>query len=159
MDDFTANQRVPSVKEVEQKQTSVSALIPEEEFVGSSMAIESCSATATMEDDYAPVFPLRESTNKRSAATSAQREYEEAMNVIGSSSVRRSSAPLPSKRSRQIRALLPEDEVEDDWLEDDLPSPTRKSAKRSNLTFPIHKPTFDPDGFTPSPSPVSSQKR
>lgn len=82
----------------------------------------------------------RESKAKRLASSSAQREYAQAMQVIGSSSARRSSVvTAPSKRSRMQPALIPEEAAQDDWLEEDLPSPTRKTNKKSNFSFPVHK--------------------
>ena len=148
---------MPSTREVEHKQSSTSALIPEEEIVGSSMQEDEIPLMDHTDTDIMDDIRPRESKSKRLAASSAQREYAQAINVIGSSSARRSAVlTVPTKRSRvQPSALLLEDEIEENWLEDDLPSPTRKSSKKSNLSLPIHKPSYQSDrekkpSFTPS---------
>ena len=142
---------------MEHKQSSTSALIPEEEIVGSSMQEDEIPLMDHTDTDIMDDIRPRESKSKRLAASSAQREYAQAINVIGSSSARRSAVlTVPTKRSRvQPSALLLEDEIEENWLEDDLPSPTRKSSKKSNLSLPIHKPSYQSDrektpSFTPS---------
>ncbi len=150
---------MPSSREVEQKQSST-ALIPEEEIVGSSH-LENDLTTIISNDDMNMLDStrIREPKSKRSAASSAQREYAQAMNVIGSSSARRSAVlTVPTKRSRMQPALLLEDEIEEEWLEDDLPSPTRKSSKKSNLSLPVHKPSYQSEREkTPSSSSRSSK--
>lgn len=151
---------MPSAKEVERKQTSTSALIPEDEVIGSCIQ-ENDLVFDNFLDTEMEVSNLRESKAKRSASSSAQREYAQAMQVIGSSSARRSTVvTAPSKRSRMQPALLPENEVQDDWLEEDLPSPTRKTNKKSNFTFPVHKssPTTVKDKIT-TPTSTSSSSR
>ena len=144
------------MREIEHKQSSTSALIPEEEIVGSSL----------QEDDLLPVdlsdtetdnFKFKVSKPKRQLSSSAQREYAQAMEVIGSSSVRRSTLPtLSSKRTRMQPALILEEEVEEDWLENDLPSPTRKTGKKSHLSFPVHKPSCQTDKQKTSLSTTTS---
>ena len=72
-----------------------------------------------------------------------------AMKVIGSSSSVRRSAVVtagPTKRSRTHQpALVLEDELVEEWIENDLPSPTRKPNKKSNYSLPVHKPSYQSD--------------
>ena len=125
-----ANQKVPSLREVDQKQSqTTSALIPEEDHTEDEVTLTHFSDVE--EENFKP----RESIYiRKSASTTAQREYAAAMKVIGSSSIRRSGGNIvgPSKRSRNQPALLLEDEIEDDWLENDLRSPVKKSSKKTS---------------------------
>lgn len=121
------------MKEVERKQNSTSALIAEDDQVDE-VTLGGIS-DSEMETNH--LHPRKAGPEIVPASTAAQREYASAMKVIGTSSLRRSAAlgnpAVPSKRSRpQPSALILEDEVEDDWLEKDLPSPpTRKFTKKS----------------------------
>lgn len=142
------------MKVVEQKQ-SCTALIPEEEILERGIQEDDLAFDNFLDTEKEMSNP-RESKAKRLASSSAQREYAQAMQVIGSSSVRRTSVvTAPNKRSRMQPALLPENVVQDDWLEDDLPSPTRKSNKKFNLSFPVHK-SISASINDKTTSPVSS---
>lgn len=150
---------MPSARDIENKQTSTSALIPEDEVTGSCIQ-EDDLAFDNFLDSEMEVSNSRESKSKRLASSSAQREYAQAMQVIGSSSVRRPSVVVaPSKRSRIQPALIPEDAVQDDWLEEDLPSPTRKTNKKSNFSFPVHKSSIASVKEKTTPTSTSTSSR
>lgn len=79
-------------------------------------------------------FPRRESSTKRGPSSSAQREYAAAMKVIGSSARRNPAVvTIPTNKLRIQPALLAEDQVDDDWLEEDVPSSTRKPVRKSSV--------------------------
>lgn len=131
------------MREVEHKQSSTSALIPEDEVNGNSYEDVELALIDPEETEKNGSNKSREAKDKRLASSAAQKEYAEAMKVIGSSSSARRSAVVsgPTKRSRTYQpALVLEDELVDEWIENDLPSPMRKSSKKSSLSFPIHKP-------------------
>jgi hypothetical protein len=159
-----ANQVIPSMREVEHKQSSTSALIPEDEIIGSSFQNDELSLVNLTDDvEIDDPVKLRESKDKRLASSAAQREYAQAMKVIGSSSSVRRSAVVtagPTKRSRTHQpALVLEDELVEEWIENDLPSPTRKPNKKSNYSLPVHKPSYQSDKEkTPSSSRPNKYK-
>ncbi|XP_057368859.1 tonsoku-like protein [Daphnia carinata] len=143
-----ANHVVPSMKEIEHKHSSTSALIPEEDITGNSFQEVELTRVGPSEPEMGGPAKFRESKDKRLASSAAQKEYAEAMKVIGSSSSARRSTAVsgPTKRSRIHQpALVLEEELVDEWIENDLPSPTRKSSKKSNFTFPVHKPNNQSD--------------
>ena len=133
---------MPSVRDVERKQNSTSALISEEDRLTDEVALGD-SSDCEIENSFKPasyLHPRKGGPEVPAATTLAQREYATAMKVIGNSSVRRSAmatgAAVSNKRSRpQPSALLLEDEIEEDWLDKDVPSPpTRKLAKKSSTS-------------------------
>jgi len=146
---ISANQVIPSMREVEHKQSSTSALIPEDEVVESSFHNDELTFVNLTDDaEMDGPVKLRESKDKRLASSAAQREYAQAMKVIGSSSSARRSTVVsagPTKRRTHQPALVLEDDLTEEWIENDLPSPTRKSSKKSNISFPVHKPSYQSD--------------
>jgi hypothetical protein len=145
---ISANQVIPSMREVEHKQSSTSALIPEDEVVENSFQNDDLSFINLTDDaEIEGPVKIRVSKDKRLASSAAQREYAQAMKVIGSSSsARRPTVAGPTKRSRSHQpALVLEEDLTEEWIENDLPSPTRKSSKKSNISFPVHKPSYQSD--------------
>jgi hypothetical protein len=121
---------VPTVKEIEHKQSNTSALIPEEE-----LTVEEPEVKFLEEEmNYARNEAHSSSAFKERPSTSAQKEYASAMRIIGSSA-KRLSVPLShtsTKKSRPVPALVPEGDLDDEWLEKDVPSPLKKPARKSS---------------------------
>lgn len=141
------------MKEVERKQNSTSALISEEDHVEEPICLGGLSEP---EEDSFRFLGQRKATEiltaSKSASTAAQKEYATAMKVIGSSSVRRSTATsMPVKRSRPS-ALLLEEEIEDDWLDKDLPSPP---SRRSIPNRKTSTSSLDRSSTKSTPKPVN----
>ena len=120
---------MPTVKEIEHKQPNTSALIPEEE-----LTVEEPEVKFLEEEMNYARNEAHSSAFKERPSTSAQKEYASAMRIIGSSA-KRISAPLAhtsTKKSRPVPALVPEEDMEDEWLEKDVPSPVKKPARKSS---------------------------
>lgn len=129
------------MKEVERKQSSTSALISEEDQCREEISMVTLSESENSDYPAVDFLASRKVIPSAAASTAAQREYAAAMKVIGSSSARRSAgSPMSLKRSRpQPSALLLEDEIEDDWLEKDIPSPpARKPCRKPNSSSSSH---------------------
>ncbi|EFX69074.1 hypothetical protein DAPPUDRAFT_62661, partial [Daphnia pulex] len=139
------------------------ALIPEDEVVENSFQNDDLSFINLTDDvEIQGPVKIRVSKDKRLASSAAQREYAQAMKVIGSSSsARRPTVAGPTKRSRSHQpALVLEEDLTEEWIENDLPSPTRKSSKKSNISFPVHKPSYQSDKEkTPTSSRPNSNRR
>jgi hypothetical protein len=120
---------VPTVKEIEHKQPNTSALIPEEE-----LTVEEPEVKFLEEEMNYARNAAHSSAFKERPSTSAQKEYASAMRIIGSSA-KRLSTPLAhtsTKKSRPVPALVPEEDMDDEWLEKDVPSPVKKPARKSS---------------------------
>jgi len=114
------------MKEIEHNQCNSSSLIPEENHSN-----EPVSLPTPFESDETDCFPISEPIIKRNPSTSAQREYATAMRAIRSSAIHKSATPASAKRNR-VPALVLQDEVNDEWLEEDMPTASRKLTKKSS---------------------------
>ena len=116
------------MKEIEHKQCSSSSLIPEEDESNPPVSL-----ATPFESDETDSFPISEPhAVERSASTSAQREYATAMRAIRSSAVHKSTASAASAKRNRIPALALQDENDDEWLEEDMPTATRKLTRKSS---------------------------
>lgn len=125
------------MKEIEHKQCNSSSLIPEEDEPN-----ELVSHSAAFDSDEAECFPISEPTADRSASTSAQREYATAMRAIRSSAVHKSTASPASAKRNRIPALVLQDQVDDEWLEEDMLPTSRKLTKKSSSKSSDFEPHY-----------------